>query len=506
MPCILILDNNNDWFKSLSKGLKLADQCDCNVDYVDSFESAKDSLFQKKYDLVIINHMPDTTVNHPVYEGLYFIDYIDSSRCEVFTILVYNDPLGSKEKYCNISNKYKDKVDQIFVGPIGVKDLTDSISLLLGMIGKFANGYALLVGVGYDSCLPKNVNDVTSIYHLLTNPRLAAYPQEQVHVLTENTSTKNDIILRLDTLADQVGENKEATVWIYYSGHGFRCEQDQSYFLFPYGYSLQQLEETTISSQELATKIEAIKAKKIMIWLDCCHDGRILSSNLDGLLFRESPPPKGVFEGLTSGVGRVVVTSCKENQRSYILNGETNSVFTTCLLEVLQEESLTDADDEYIRFFQVLSYLYRKVPESVKIQPQNPVLVSAEAIDDNFAVCCRPSQTIAIIQPDDEVVQNNQIQVDDFYQMGISITRERQIKVLENQINAKYDLLELLYKKIATFEKDRAIIADAQSKFNLDHNISTLKEKIRTVEQDIDKLDTMLSISRQNSIEPSANF
>lgn len=503
------------WRKVLSRSFYLYETSNKSCSFLtvqsESYDDALYKLKNENYNIILTNDVLESFDEEiPAYEGLYVFEYLKGKSKFKHTLKILittnllmpseNDIKNYQEKYC-LDYVYIQKVQAV------IKDLMDDIMILyknrfeensFENMNEFKNGYALLIGVGYDKSLPATVNDAKALYDLLIDPRLAAYPQEQVQVLTEEASTKNSILSGLDTLAAQVRENRDATVWIYFSGHGFLHKETQEYFLIPYEYSLQQIQTTCISSQQWSQKLKAIEAKKLMVWLDCCHAGGMQSKELDGLPFRESPPPKSIFEGLNSGSGRVVVASCKEDQKSYILPGARNSVFTTCLLEVLRGQGLTDSNDEYIRFFQIMSHLYDEVPELVKTKLQNPILVSGEGIDKNFPVCYRPQQRVVISQPGDQPPQTDKIREANVELSETSITRNPLIQILQNRINTKYELLELSYEKMAAFERDEVIAADAQSKFNLKQNISELKEKIKTVEQDIKELEDMLSESRKN--------
>jgi hypothetical protein len=494
---ILVVDSDTAWHEALSKSFEIINgfnRFQCAVDNVQSWESAKKYLDETNYDMVVLTENLGTTSKYRIDEGLHVLDYLNSKCTYTRKILINACELESQKKHYNMLDKYKVDNPEIFVKPyINIKNFID---LIIDMIKKFQNGYALLIGVGYNNALPATVNDAKDLHDLLIDPRLAAYPRQQVQVLTEKASTKDNILSGLKNLADQVRENSEATVWIYYSGHGFLREETHEYFLVPYGYSLQssqEIENTCISNQDWGKEIKKIKAKKLMVWLDCCHAGGMLSKELDGLPFRDSPPPKGVFEGLTSGSGRVVVASCKENQKSYILPRATNSVFTTCLLEVLQGQGLTDSDDEYIRFFQIMSHLYDKVPELVKTQPQNPILVSGEGLDENFAVCYRPQQRVVINQPSNQAPQNDiKLQSDSATNQAgdTSISLEQSIV---NQLQEKLSQLTLLDQKISKLERAKITTSNPMLEFDLDQNILKLKEDRGYLNKEIEDLNKMLS-------------
>lgn len=86
----------------------------------------------------------------------------------------------------------------------------------------FTNGYALLIGVGAD--LPVTVKDATAIKDVLIDPSRAAYASEQVTLLTETSATRQNILAAFDKIIAQSNQNPDATIIIYYSGHGGRIQ------------------------------------------------------------------------------------------------------------------------------------------------------------------------------------------------------------------------------------------------------------------------------------------
>ncbi|MCA9957432.1 MAG: caspase family protein, partial [Anaerolineales bacterium] len=134
------------------------------------------------------------------------------------------------------------------------------------MNGVFSQGHALLIGVGAD--LPNTVDDAVGLTDILRDPERCAYPQAQVRQLTAASATRQHILDGLDRLA-QV--STDATVIIYFSGHGyeFRSTFGKAYFLMPFGYDVNRLAETAVSAQELTAKLQAIPAQKLLLLLDC---------------------------------------------------------------------------------------------------------------------------------------------------------------------------------------------------------------------------------------------
>ncbi|MDZ7876800.1 MAG: caspase family protein [Saprospiraceae bacterium] len=133
----------------------------------------------------------------------------------------------------------------------------------------FENGYALIIGVQEDILA---VSDANKLYEILTNPQKAGYPTAQVQVITEGGATKQGILTALTKLKNQVATNPQATVLIYYSGHGGQFTENDAtnYYLIPNDFDDNNTQ-TGISKQEFSGCINEINAQKMMLIFDCCH-------------------------------------------------------------------------------------------------------------------------------------------------------------------------------------------------------------------------------------------
>jgi hypothetical protein len=103
------------------------------------------------------------------------------------------------------------------------------------MSNTFPHGYALLIGVG-ESAYPKwslsvTVKDIQSLHSILTNPNLCAYINGEHHIrlLQDAGATRNAILNGLNWLKEQAAADSEATVLVYYSGHGWLDESTGKY-------------------------------------------------------------------------------------------------------------------------------------------------------------------------------------------------------------------------------------------------------------------------------------
>ncbi len=251
----------------------------------------------------------------------------------------------------------------------------------------FAEGYALIVGVGAD--LPNTVGDAQGLAKILKDPERCAYPRkDHVDLLTQKRATRQSVLNAFDQLAAKT--DKDSTIIIYFSGHGYQVASGKQadYYLMPYGYDVERLPQTAISGREFTEKIEAIAARKIMVLLDCCHAGGLYTiAASDGktkapakFALSKSPLPPEARELLKKGDGRVFIASSKEDELSYA--GNPYSAFTTSLIEALCGKGAAKEDGQ-VRVTDLAMYASQMVPRLTN-DKQHPTLNFDAA--DNFTV------------------------------------------------------------------------------------------------------------------------
>ncbi len=242
----------------------------------------------------------------------------------------------------------------------------------------FKEGYALVVGVGAD--LPNTVGDAEGLAKILQDPERCAYPRKgHVQLLTAEKATRDKLLAAFDLLAKRTDEN--ATVVIYFSGHGYQVEEKgkTNYYLMPYEYDVNRLAETAISGDEFAAKVDAVKSRKLLILLDCCHAGGldavttakgIVMKSPPGMTATKAPLPAAAVGALAGGSGRAIIASSQANELSYA--GEPYSAFTAALLESLCGAGAAKADG-FVRVTDLALYAREKVPARTN-QKQHPTL------------------------------------------------------------------------------------------------------------------------------------
>ncbi|MFD2824366.1 caspase family protein [Lacinutrix iliipiscaria] len=234
-----------------------------------------------------------------------------------------------------------------------------------------SNAYALIIGVGDD--LPVSVKDAESIYSILADEELAGYPKENIILITNKKANRKGILEAFDTIISKTDEN--SSVMLFYSGHGGLYEPWNQFYLVPNGFDDVNYETTWVTAEELKEKIASITSRRLIFFLDCCHAAGMTQSVTNTRSAKTGAKDNleqadGLAQRIDDGRGMSIVSSCRENQLSYILDGDVNSLYTKCLIEVLKGEHRAYFDEPYVRISEVVRYIFKKVPE--RYPTQNP--------------------------------------------------------------------------------------------------------------------------------------
>ncbi len=354
----------------------------------------------------------------------------------------------------------------------------------------FTAGYALLIGVGGN--LPVTVADATALNDLLIDQNHAAYPRRQVKLLVEAEAHREAILAAFDQLIEQVNNETDATVIVYYSGHGGRIEragEEAEYYLVPHGYDASRRKETAISGAEFTQKIEAIKARKLLVILDCCHAAGQVKASEESLVkdseesFVKSPLPPELLSVLDSGSGQVVVASSREEESSYI--GAEYSIFTACLLEALKGRGAVNKDG-FARILDVLIYLFKNVPtRAAKIKPgiqQHPFLKKAFDLGDNFALCYYAGGDKSVPgEAEPPPVENVPTRL---------TALQRSLK--EKRLEDLGQIWDFQREKIRRMSKDMVIQTQVAVKFQLEMQLLDEEAQLARFQKEMEELDQQL--------------
>jgi Caspase domain/TIR domain len=240
------------------------------------------------------------------------------------------------------------------------------------------NAHALVVGIAaYRRLrpLPATVrNDAATVARALADPAVGAYDPTRVRTLLDEEACASALRAALDNLARNT--NDRSTVLIYFSGHGGRLPSGD--FLLPVDAVYPDeaaLAGSALSAAEFSAALRAIRARKLLVILDCCHAGGVGEAK-DFRAGLSAP----TLEQLQAGFGRVVLASSLAAEESWVRPGDAHSLFTKHLLAGLRGG--VPAPDGLVRVFDLFHYLQPRVTAE---QPNQHPLLKAE-VGENFPI------------------------------------------------------------------------------------------------------------------------
>jgi uncharacterized caspase-like protein len=238
------------------------------------------------------------------------------------------------------------------------------------MADYFNHGYALIIGVGTTKepkwSLTATVRDAQALKAVLTDPNFCAYPDNLDHLrlLHDQGATRVAILDGLKWLKEKAAADPEATIILYYSGHGI-IESEQ-YYLIPHDFVRTDIPQTAFAAQTLTEMVRDIKAKRLWVIIDSCHaEGMAVAKDDLPADFLPTALPKGVIDALKQGEGRAVFTSSRGNQVSWIRSDQTLSVYTYHLIEALKGAA-NQPNDRFVTIGNVMAHLGKTVPETAR--------------------------------------------------------------------------------------------------------------------------------------------
>lgn len=252
------------------------------------------------------------------------------------------------------------------------------------LMGGFANGHALVVGVAnYPKVrpLPETVlHDARDLRDLLTDPTACGYPPDQVTQLLDGEATAAALRAALEALAARTDPDDTAVV--YFSGHGAHDVAQQ--YILPYDCNPTDLPGTAISGDEMTALTSQIQAGRLLVLFDSCHSGGA-GDPKSALTQVKLGLSENYYQVLAQGKGRVVISSSRPDEISWALGGMRNSLFTHYLLEALHGRGKT-LGDGYVRVFDVFRHVADHIPTKAD---QHPIF-KASAMEEDFPIARIP--------------------------------------------------------------------------------------------------------------------
>lgn len=240
----------------------------------------------------------------------------------------------------------------------------------------FTHGYALLVGIGESAypewSLPVTVKDSQALQAILIDPNLCSYPDNKDHVrlLGNNNATRAAILDALAWLKSQATADPEATIVVYFSGHGWLDKDAGQYYLIPHDVKPFDIAGSALPALDFTRALRQIPARRLLVFIDSCHAEGMATAKDEPALqlppgFVQAALPKGIAKDLKQGEGRAVFTSSRGGQKSWVRPDRTMSIYTYHLIEALQGAGNLPGDVQ-VRVSNLMSHLGKAVPESAR--------------------------------------------------------------------------------------------------------------------------------------------
>ena len=250
----------------------------------------------------------------------------------------------------------------------------------------FSTGHALIIGVGqYQHMSQHNVpiaaRDAAAVAETLQNPSICGYPSGQIILLTDQDATRTRIFSALDELSAKM--DADSSLFLFFVGHGI-YGTDGNYYLTTHDTQLQGKQVvagTGVSDAELIAKLRQLKARRMLLVINACHSGELSPSfDVEDTALNSQPPPQKLADALLStGEGRITITACRPEQKSWIGRGSL-SIFTQAVVKGLKGEAPNNRG--YISAFGLYEYVYFESKEGAENlgQTQEPELTVLKGV------------------------------------------------------------------------------------------------------------------------------
>lgn len=271
---------------------------------------------------------------------------------------------------------------------IGGENVDDVLPSAANVLGDFASGYAVVIGIAnYRNVMPLPsavLNDARDVASVLKSTDYCGYKPRNVHLVLDGDATLDRIRTALASVAEISG--RDDTVVVFFSGHGARLGNpaDPESALLPVDCNGEALGATSLSEAEFSSALRRFAVQRLLVLIDACHAGGASSFKGSGAA---GLPDIGYSEKslgrLAEGTGRVLIASSRPSEKSWVLPNARNSVFTSHLLDAFRGRGRTSGDG-VIRVFELFNHVSEMVKRDVPGR-QHPVF-KANDLEDNFPV------------------------------------------------------------------------------------------------------------------------
>lgn len=240
------------------------------------------------------------------------------------------------------------------------------------------NAYAIVIGIEqYRQKLPKAdyaVHDAETVARYLTSAM--GYPEENVVTLTNDRAAKSDMEKYFDRwLLNNV--EKDASVFIYYSGHGAPNPKTGDAYLVPYDGDPSFINETGYSLKRLYEQLGKLPAKEIVVALDSCFSGAggrsVLAKGARPIVMQLDSPQ------ILSGKIAVMAASSGD-QISSTYDEKGHGLFTYFMLKGIKGEAEANGRVELRDLFDYVKPQVERIARKQYNNEQSPELIAPKGL------------------------------------------------------------------------------------------------------------------------------
>lgn len=238
--------------------------------------------------------------------------------------------------------------------------------------------HALLIGIGAfaDPTIPAlqyPAKDAKDIARTLSDPNVGRFSPGNVTVLTDAQATRASVLDALQELILKAQE--EDLVVLYLSSHGSPNRDGTGLagvgYIVTHDTEKKTMWRDALEYRSFADKVSLIKARRKVLFLDTCYSGQASRPGAKALMLEGVGVGESTAKMFLSGEGTYVISSSRDNERSWESDAFKNGYFTHFLIQALRQGQ----EPPTIR--QVFDHIARAVPETVareKQEPQHPVM------------------------------------------------------------------------------------------------------------------------------------
>ncbi|MBI5882767.1 MAG: ankyrin repeat domain-containing protein [Elusimicrobia bacterium] len=245
-----------------------------------------------------------------------------------------------------------------------------------------AENYGLVIGVEKYETLPKAdfaEKDAAAVKdHLLA----LGYPQRNVVFLAGPQASYTNIKKYVESwLPARVREG--STVFVYFSGHGAPDPASGEAYLVPYSGDPEFLQDTGYPMKRLHAKLNALKAKHVILAMDSCFSG----AGGRSVLAKGIRPLVAKIEAWAGQGGKVVTLAASaSNQISGTVEEQGHGAFTYFLLKGLNGAAADPSGGVTVR--SLFDYLVPKVSDAARLRnrDQTPQLLRSDLMDPGLRI------------------------------------------------------------------------------------------------------------------------